>query len=113
MQGYQQRPTTGLPGCQPLCCREAAYGFFDSVQLADPFQGLLRQRRGRANVHIVDLAAGVSPAGCFRYLSIAVQLVEPCVRIRLQNAAEAHKMALRVDAFSVRAVGEPHCRCQP
>lgn len=45
-------------------------------------------------------------AGSFRYLPIAVQLVEPGVRIRLQNAAEAHKMALRVDAFSVRAVGD-------
>jgi hypothetical protein len=63
-------------------------------------------------VHIVDLAAGMSPAGSFRYLSIAVQFVEPGVRIRLQNTAEASKMALRVDTFSVRAVSEPHCRRQ-
>jgi hypothetical protein len=39
--------------------------------------------------YIVDLAAGMSPAGSFRYLSIAVQFVEPGVRIRLQNTAEA------------------------
>ena len=63
-------------------------------------------------MHIMDLAAGVSPAGCFSYLSIAVQLVEPGVRIRLQNTAEARKMALRMDAFSVRAVSEPHGRRQ-
>jgi hypothetical protein len=50
-------------------------------------------------VHIVDLAAGMSPAGSFRYLSIAVQFVEPGVRIRLQNTAEANEMALRVDTF--------------
>ena len=47
-------------------------------------------------MHIVDLAAGMSPAGSFRYLSIAVQFVEPGVRIRLQNTAEASEMALRV-----------------
>nr|BAN17403.1 hypothetical protein [Klebsiella pneumoniae] len=54
----------------------------------------------------------MSPAGSFRYLSIAVQFVEPGVRIRLQNTAEASEMALRVDTFSVRAVSEPHCRRQ-
>ena len=48
-------------------------------------------------MHIVDLATGVSPAGSFRYLSIAVQLVEPGVRIRLQHTAEANEMALRVN----------------
>lgn len=63
-------------------------------------------------MHIVDLAAGMSPAGSFRYLSIAVQFVEPGVRIRLQNTAEAGEMALRVDTFSVRVVSEPHCRRQ-
>lgn len=61
----------------------------------------------------MDLAAGVSPAGSFRYPTIAVQLVEPGVRIHLQNTVEARKMTLRVDSFSVRAVGEPHGRCQP
>lgn len=53
---------------------------------------------------IMDLAAGMSPAGGFRYPSTAVQFVEPGIRIRLQNTAEASKMALRVDPFSVRAV---------
>ena len=53
-------------------------------------------------MHIVDLAAGVSPAGCFRYPAIAVQLVEPSVRIRLQNTAEACKMALRVTGSSLQ-----------
>jgi hypothetical protein len=37
---------------------------------------------------IVDFTAGVSPAGGFRYPAIAVQLVEPGVRIRLQHTAE-------------------------
>ena len=54
---------------------------------------------GVRTMHIVDLAAGMSPAGSFRYLSIAVQFVEPGVRIRLQNTAEASEMALRVDTF--------------
>jgi hypothetical protein len=39
MQGYQQRLTPGLPGCQPLSCREAAYFLFYRVQLTDTFQG--------------------------------------------------------------------------
>ena len=46
MQGYQQRITPGLPGCQPFSCREAAYGFFDCVQLTDTFQGFFRCRSG-------------------------------------------------------------------
>ena len=51
----------------------------------------------------------MSPAGSFRYPTIAIQLVEPGVRIRfLQHTAEASKMSLRMDAFSVRAVSEPH-----
>ncbi|ENH41250.1 hypothetical protein ECP03048165_1508, partial [Escherichia coli P0304816.5] len=52
-------------------------------------------------MHIVDLSAGMSPAGSFRYPTIAIQLVEPGVRIRLQHTAEASKMSLRMDAFSV------------
>ncbi len=40
----------------------------------------------------------MSPAGSFRY-AIAIQLVEPGVRIRLQHTAEASKMSLRMDAF--------------
>ncbi|MNV08412.1 hypothetical protein D3C71_988760 [compost metagenome] len=56
----------------------------------------------------MDFTAGVSPAGGFRYPAIAVQLVEPGIRIRLKHSAEARKMGLRVDAFSVRAVSEPH-----
>ncbi len=38
----------------------------------------------------------------FRYPGIAVQLVEPGVRIRLQHTAEPRKMGLRVESFSVR-----------
>jgi hypothetical protein len=41
-----------------------------------------------------------SPAGGFRYLAIAVQLVEPGVRIGPQDTTEPGKMGLRrVDAF--------------
>lgn len=63
-------------------------------------------------MHIVDLSADMSSAGSFRYPTIAIQLVEPGVRIRLQHTADAGKTSLRMDAFSVWAVSEPHCRCQ-
>ena len=60
----------------------------------------------------VDFTAGVSPTGGFRYPAIPVQLVEPGVCIRLQYTTEPRKMGLRMDAFSVRAVSEPHRRRQ-
>lgn len=44
----------------------------------------------------MDLTAGVSPAGCFRYPPIAVKLIEPGIRIRLQHTTEPCKMDLRV-----------------
>ncbi|EMX47250.1 hypothetical protein ECMP0209401_5118 [Escherichia coli MP020940.1] len=55
----------------------------------------------------MDLSAGMSPAGSFRYPTIAIQLVEPGVRIRLQHTAEASKMSLRMDAFSVTGSFKP------
>lgn len=53
----------------------------------------------------MDLSVGMSPTGGFRYSPIAVQLVEPGLCIRLQHTAEAGKMGLRMDTFSVRAEG--------
>jgi hypothetical protein len=62
MQGYQQRLTSGLPGCQPLSCREAAYFFFYRVQLADTFQGFLCCGCLSAYIDVVDFSARVGPA---------------------------------------------------
>lgn len=84
----------------------------NGIQLADTLQGFIRQSRRRTDVHIVDFTAGVSPTSGFRYPAIAVQFVEPGVSIGLQHTAEAGEMGLRVDAFSVGTVREPHCRWQ-
>lgn len=61
---------------------------------------------------IMDFTPGMGPAGGFLYMKFPVAFVEACIGIRLQHTAEAGKMALRVDAFSVRAVHEPHRRDQ-
>ncbi|APE82075.1 hypothetical protein FORC69_4794 [Escherichia coli] len=44
----------------------------------------------------------MNPAGSFRYPIIAIQLVEPGVRIRLQHTAEASKMSLRMVSRTVQ-----------
>lgn len=58
----------------------------------------------------MDFAAGMSPAGRFLYMTVAVQVVEPGIRIYLQHTVEVGKMGLRMDAFSVGAVREPYGR---
>lgn len=61
---------------------------------------------------VMDFTPGMGPASCFLYVSCAVQLVEPGVRICLQHAAEVGKVSLWMETFSVGAVGEPDCRRQ-
>ena len=63
-------------------------------------------------MNIMDFTPGMGPAGCFLYMTFPVEFIEACIGIRLQHTAEAGKMGLRVDAFSVRAVREPHRRGQ-
>lgn len=78
-----------------------AYLRLNGIQLAETLQCFIRQSRRRTDVYIVDFTAGVSPTSGFRYPAIAVQFVEPGVSICLQHTAEAGKIGLRVDAFSV------------
>jgi len=53
-------------------------------------------------VLIVNFATEVDPAGGFRYPAIAVQLIEPSIRPRLQYSTEAGKMGLRMESFLFR-----------
>ncbi|KNC93744.1 hypothetical protein GM31_18265 [Trabulsiella odontotermitis] len=62
MQGYQQRFTSGPPGCQSLSCREAAYFLFRRVQFTDTFQGFLCRLCLSAYIDVVDYSARVGPA---------------------------------------------------
>lgn len=82
---------------------------------ASPWPGsTLTWNRLRTSAHRRCASAGsrkpVSVCCGFRYLAIAVQLVEPGIRIRLQHTTETGKMGLRMDTFSVRAEVEPHGR---
>ncbi len=62
MQGYQQRLTSGSPGCQPLSCREAAYFLFHRVQFTDTFQGFLCRRCLSGYINVVDFSTRMGPA---------------------------------------------------
>jgi hypothetical protein len=56
------RNRLNLPRSKPLCWWSAADVGLDCKQLRDPLQRLLRQRRPGVDTHIVNLAAGVTPA---------------------------------------------------
>lgn len=100
MQGSQQRFATGLPGCQTLCCRKAAYFFFYGIQLADTFQSFLCCRRLRAYIDVVDFSAGMGSAcGFCQRATVAFCAEQPvvtCEGIGLQHTMIVAKMLLRM-----------------
>ena len=113
MQGYQQRFTSRLPGCQPLSCGESSYCFFDCVQLADTFQGFFCCGRLSTYIDVVDFSARVGPAcGFCQRATVALCAEQPvvtCEGIGLLHTIIVAKMLLRVFPLPVRREGEP-CR---
>ena len=56
---------------------------------------------------LVELAACMRPASDFINGAIAVQMMEPCIGVRLKAAPEVLQMLLRMLAFAILRVREP------
>src|SRR5271170_7620402 len=57
---------------------------------------------------LVKLAASVSPAGNFINGAIAVEMMEPCIGVRLQTALEVLQMLSWMLALAILRVCEPN-----
>lgn len=104
-QALQQRPSLASvirPEEQIVFSAQADYlqGVFGQVVIRFSASSV------RADKHIMDLAAGVGPAGGFLYMTFTVELIEPGVSIRLQHTAEPGQMRLRVDSVTCGCPGE-------
>src|SRR3981189_3210336 len=62
------------------------------------------------DLDVVELPAHMRPASRFLNASRFVNLLEPCVSIRLQRALELAQVCLRMFSLAIRRVGEPHRR---
>ena len=75
----------------------------------DAAKRFLRHQRFVRRHQVVKLSAHVRPAGRFLNASCFVDLIEPRVAISLQRSRELAQVCLRMFAFAIRRVGEPHC----
>src|SRR5690606_34094619 len=81
------------------------------VEQGDLLQEVRGQWRRPADMDIVDLAAGMGPAGGLLYPTGGVDLVIPGKGIGLQHTAEVLQVCLWMNALAIRRVPEPGGRC--
>src|ERR671913_1182543 len=113
MQGLDKRLAALLPGRTPLLGRAAADLGLDPVELPDPAQRLLRQRRARGPVELVEAPPAMRPTE--RELDLVrratrQQALEAPIAIDLQYAREPGQMRRRVLALAVLGVEIDHRR---
>jgi hypothetical protein len=63
------------------------------------------------SVDVMELAAGMSPAGCFANPASVIQMVKTGIRVGLQRAGEILQVLARMFAPAIRRVGEPNGGC--
>jgi hypothetical protein len=107
VHGLNQRPTLLMAHALTFAGGLAADSGLDRVELGDPAQGLLGNRRLRGGEHVVEFSSGVSHAeGELRGIAggTSDQARKPSVAIDLNQSAIPLQMFRRVNAFAVVAV---------
>src|SRR5262249_14438382 len=104
--GRGDRRRWHLAFSSPVIGQEAVDTLLDGVELADVVERLLGDRRAVRGVHLEELAPGVCPTGGLEDAVAGEQLVETCVTIGMDNAAELFQVMLRMLAFAIRRVEE-------
>jgi hypothetical protein len=94
----------------PVIGESAVDCSFDPVQLSDPVERLLGDRRSGRGVHVKELASHMRPAGSLGDAVAGEQLVESGVAIGMDHTAEVAEMGSWVLAFAVRRVKEQRRR---
>jgi len=100
-------PTRG----KPMGRRLPAELRLDGIEFADPAQRLGGYRRSGGLSNIIELAAGVRPAGGEHDVAFAGQRLEAGIAIDVQHTGEVLKMRRRAFGAAVRC--EQIDRCQP
>ncbi len=88
----------------------AANLFLNGIERSDPGQSFACCGRGMDGVDLIQLAAGMGPAGHLIDALIAIEMVEACIRVSLQRTSEVLQMMARMLALAILRVGEPDGR---
>ena len=94
----------------PLVGRQAGDRLFDPVEIADPVEGLLGDRRAVGGMDIEEFAADMSPAGGLGDPIAREQPLEPGIGVGVDDTAEGLQMRLWVFALAVGRVEEQRRR---
>ena len=106
----EQRAGAALANGPADVGRQAARLVLDRVEGGDPQKRLVGKRCAVPLVDVEELAPDMRPAGDLADRAGPVELAEAGIAVGLQDAAEAAKMALRMDALAVGAVAVEHRR---
>ena len=97
-----------LPGGFPHVWRLPSNGLLDIVELTDPAQGFLGNRRFARRRQIEELASCMRPAGCFQYdrqaawLVWFVEVAEARIAVGMQHAREGGQMLPGMLSLAIR-----------
>src|SRR3954467_10021258 len=113
MEGAHERLAALLPNGEPVLGRVAADLGLDGVELADPAQRLLRQRRAGGLVELVEAPPAMRPTE--RELDLVrraarQQALEAAVAVYLQDTLEPGQVSGRMLALAVLGVEVDHRR---